>query len=104
VLSAESSRLSAEQSTAVFRILQEALTNILRHASATRASISMKQADGNLVLNVRDNGKGISESNSTSGSLGIWSMQERARLAGGAFSIVSVEGKGTDVTVQIPGE
>jgi signal transduction histidine kinase len=104
VFSAKSCRLSAEQSTAIFRILQEALTNILRHASATRATISMKQADDNFTLNIRDNGKGISESNSTYGSLGIWSMQERARLCGGTFSIVSVEGKGTDVTVQIPGE
>jgi signal transduction histidine kinase len=102
--SAESVRLSAEQSTAVFRILQEALTNILRHASATRVSISMKPSGGNFILNVRDNGKGIPESKLNFGSLGIWSMQERARLAGGTFSIVSVEGKGTAVTLQIPGE
>lgn len=102
--SAESVRLSAEQSTAVFRILQEALTNILRHASATRVSISMKAAGSNFILNIRDNGKGIPESKLKSGSLGIWSMQERARLAGGTFSIVTVEGKGTTVTLQIPGE
>ncbi len=101
---AESVRINAEQSMAVFRILQEALTNILRHASATRVSISIKPTDGNFILSVRDNGKGIPESKLNFGSLGIWSMQERARLMGGTFNIVSIEGKGTAITVQIPVE
>jgi signal transduction histidine kinase len=101
---AESVRLSAEQSMAVYRILQEALTNILRHASATRVSISIEPADDNFTLNIRDNGKGIPENKVNSGSLGIWSMGERARLAGGTFSINGMEGNGTTVTVQIPGK
>jgi signal transduction histidine kinase len=99
---AEGVLISAEQSMAVFRILQEALTNILRHASATHVSISIRQTDVNFVLSVRDNGRGIPERKLNFGSLGIWSMQERAHLTGGTFNIVSVEGKGTAITVQIP--
>ena len=101
---AESVRINAEQSMAVFRILQEALTNILRHASATRVSISIKPTDDNFILSVRDNGKGIPESKLNFGSLGIWSMQERARLMGGTLNTISVEGKVTAITVQIPME
>ena len=64
----------------------------------------MKAAGCNFILNIRDDGKGIPESKLKFGSLGVWSMQERARLAGGTLSIVSVEGKGTTVALQIPGE
>lgn len=101
--SEESIPLSDQQSTSVFRILQEALTNILRHSAATRVSISIESGGGDFILHVRDNGKGIPESKLMLGSLGIWSMQERARLAGGTINIVGMEGGGTGVTVRIPG-
>ena len=99
----ENPPLNAEQSTAIFRIVQEALTNVIRHASATLVSISINSSGGNFLLSIRDNGKGVPERKLKFGSLGIWSMQERARLAGGRFDIVSVEGRGTAITVQIPG-
>jgi signal transduction histidine kinase len=101
--SLESVDLSREQSTAVFRILQEALTNILRHAEATGVDITMDQRDGSFVLTIKDNGKGITQNQkSTRYSLGIWSMQERAHFAGGTTEITGAESEGTAVVVQIP--
>jgi PAS domain S-box-containing protein len=101
--SLENLDLSREQSTAVFRILQEALTNILRHAQATRVDITTKVEAGEFVLAIIDNGRGITE-NKKSGaqSLGLLGMQERAHLIGGKINITGVEGKGTMITVRVP--
>jgi PAS domain S-box-containing protein len=94
---------SREQSTAVFHILQEALTNILRHAQATRVDIKMKAEAGEFVLTISDDGKGITEDEkSRSESLGLLGMQERAHLIGGKINIAGVEGKGTVVSVRVP--
>ena len=94
--------LSGEQSTAVFRIFQEALTNILRHAQATMVNIHMNEDDGELILTISDNGRGITEDErSRSQSLGLLGMQERAHLTGGNIDITGVDGKGTVVTVRI---
>jgi PAS domain S-box-containing protein len=95
--------LPTELSTAVFRILQETLTNVARHASATTAYITLKEYEDNLVLDIRDNGKGIRECEITSSkSLGLIGMRERAILFGGEVNIAGILGKGTRVTVQIP--
>jgi PAS domain S-box-containing protein len=101
--SLENIDLSREQSTAVFRIFQEALTNILRHAQATTVDTTMKAEAGEFVLEIIDNGRGITE-NEKSGlqSLGLLGMQERAHLIGGKINVTGVEGKGTVITVQIP--
>jgi PAS domain S-box-containing protein len=101
--SLENLDLSREQSTAVFRIFQEALTNILRHAQATSVDITMKAEAGEFVLAIIDNGRGITE-NEKSGaqSLGLLGLQERAHLIGGKININGVEGKGTMITVQVP--
>ncbi|MDX6611235.1 MAG: hypothetical protein QOD75_421 [Blastocatellia bacterium] len=90
--------LSQEQSTAIFRILQEALTNILRHAQATRVDIRIEKQNGYFVLSVKDNGKGINERE----KLGILGMRERAHLIGGKIDIKGVAGKGTEVIVRVP--
>ena len=95
--------LTEEQSTAVFRILQEALTNVLRHAQATKVDIKTDKENGYFVLSVSDNGKGMTESEkSEQQSLGILGMRERAHLVGGEVSITSAQGRGTVVTVRVP--
>jgi two-component system sensor histidine kinase UhpB len=100
--SVEAADLSPKQSTAVYRILQEALTNVIRHSLATRVEISAEQNGGYFVLTVRDNGKGISPSEPSNTSLGLWSMRERAHLLGGTVEIVGPEGRGTTVVVRVP--
>jgi PAS domain S-box-containing protein len=95
--------LDQERSTACFRILQETLTNIARHANATEVHISLKQQHKSLILEVCDNGKGISESERTDRtSIGLLGMKERAHALGGECSIEGVPGKGTRVTLSIP--
>jgi len=101
--SLENIGLNEEQSTAVFRIFQEALTNVLRHAQATRVDITIKKRAGYFVLVVGDNGKGITQKEkSEQQSLGILGMRERAHLIGAEIDIKGVEGKGTVVTLRVP--
>lgn len=101
--SLENIELSAEQSTAVFRIFQEALTNVLRHAQATRVDIKINEEKSHFVLSVSDNGKGITDGDkSEQQSLGILGMRERAHLIGGEMEIKGVEGKGTVVVLRVP--
>ena len=101
--SLEKLELSEEQSTAVFRILQEALTNVLRHAQATRVDIKINKENGYFTLSISDNGKGITESEkSEQQSLGILGMRERAHLIAGKIDIKGIEGKGTVVIVRVP--
>ena len=95
--------LSLEQSTAVFRIFQEALTNILRHAQATRVNIQMRQGDGEFILTINDNGRGITDDEKSGQStLGLLGMRERANLIRGKVDINGFEGQGTVVTLRIP--
>jgi len=99
----EDINLDQDGCTAVFRILQEALTNVARHAGATRATISLKEAAGTLTLEVKDNGKGITENDlSKTKSFGLLGMRERASLLGGELHISGIQGTGTTITVRIP--
>jgi PAS domain S-box-containing protein len=99
----ENVQLSRKQSTAIFRIFQEALTNVLRHASATTVDITIQEPNGEFVLQVSDNGKGMKEANTTEPeSLGLLGMRERAHLIGGEVSITSAVGRGAVVTVRVP--
>jgi signal transduction histidine kinase len=92
-----------EQATAVFRILQEALTNVTRHAAASRISVLLEENGGYLVLEVQDNGCGINREAMTGlKSLGVLGMQERARLEGGEVTINGIAGKGTTVIARVP--
>jgi len=94
--------LDPERATALYRIFQEALTNIARHARATQVAIGLVQDGSHLSLEVRDNGIGIApEQLSASGSLGILGMRERAMLLGGEFTIAGEPGSGTTVRVRI---
>ncbi len=95
--------LDRDRSTAIFRICQEALTNVVRHAEATRVNISLKGERVRVVVRVRDNGKGITlQQISSPRAFGILGMQERARFMGGDVKISGAPGKGTTVTVNIP--
>lgn len=89
--------------TAFFRIFQETLTNIIRHARATKVEVRFLATDSSLVLEVKDNGRGISESeiNNTK-SIGLLGMRERAALLDGEVRLRGEPGKGTTVSVRIP--
>lgn len=90
-------------STAIFRILQEALTNAARHSVATRVRIYLEADRDRLRLEIRDNGRGIPEDRiESSASLGLVGMRERARALGGDVEIRGAAGRGTTVAVTIP--
>ena len=96
-------KVDAEQATALFRIFQEILTNVARHARATRVETRLEIAGANILLEVKDNGKGIKDSEkSGKKSLGLVGMRERALLLGGEVEIHGEPGKGTTVRVIIP--
>jgi signal transduction histidine kinase len=87
----------------LFRIFQEAITNVLRHAEATTVRVSLKRDANGLVLKVADNGKGTSKRNlSSPGSLGIIGIRERVRFWNGQLLFRSLRNRGTTMTVSIP--
>ena len=99
----EEIQLEDEKSTAIFRIFQEALTNVIRHSSAKTVSVLMNIKDGFMVLRIKDDGQGINpEQIYDTRSLGIIGMKERALLLGGEVIIEGITGKGTVVTVEMP--
>lgn len=89
-------------STTIYRIVQEALTNITRHADAEEVHINLHKTDDKIILIITDDGKGIAVADEKKETLGIIGMRERARLIGGIFSIESEPGKGTVIKVTIP--
>ena len=94
---------SEQQSNALFRIYQEALTNVARHAGATRIDAVLSQQGNRVMLEVRDNGKGFRAGDMAGKkTMGLVGMQERALMIDGAFHIESAPGKGTYITVSIP--
>jgi signal transduction histidine kinase len=95
--------LDRESSTACFRIFQETLTNIIRHAEATQVAVALTQEGRDLVLTVRDNGRGISERDvAHSRSIGLLGMRERAAQLGGVVLFQGRPGEGTTVTMRVP--
>ncbi|MEP7152203.1 MAG: CHASE3 domain-containing protein [Nitrospira sp.] len=95
--------IGPDQSTAIFRIYQEILTNVVRHAQASTIHIRLDISAGWLVFEVSDNGLGIPASTlAHSNSLGLLGMRERATQWGGDLSIQGTPGKGTTVTVRLP--
>jgi signal transduction histidine kinase len=95
--------LGAEETTALFRILQETLTNVARHAAATRVEVSLDEEQGYVRLQVRDNGRGITaEEVEGSRSFGLLGMRERILLRSGDFSIQGAPGQGTTVLIKLP--
>ena len=95
--------LNRETSTAVFRVFQEIVTNVARHAKATKVKASMRREGDHVILEVSDNGRGITESEiADRRSLGLVGMRERAVLFGGKIKFTGAPGQGTTVVVAIP--
>ena len=96
--------LDGDRATATFRIFQECMTNVIRHAQAKSVRVALSQEDENIVLVVEDDGIGFSQSNLSNslGSLGLLGMKERAQFCGGDVQITSSPGNGTTVTVRVP--
>lgn len=95
--------IPAPVTTQVLQIVREALSNIYRHSGACEAWINAQVDEGNLSVTITDNGRGFDlRSAQTAGKLGLQVMRERAELVGGSFSVATVLGKGTRITVAIP--
>lgn len=103
ILCEEDIPLDKNCALAVFRILQEALTNVARHSSASRVSVEVKREQDSIILKVEDNGKGINEEKINSpSSFGLMGIQERVLFLRGKVTIKGVPDKGTTVTVTVP--
>ncbi len=102
-LPGEALRLVTEIKTGLFRIFQESLTNIARHAQAREVKVNLQEGDKTLVLDIRDDGKGFDTSLlNEKRTLGILGMEERSLMMGGKYVIESEPGKGTTVKVTVP--
>ncbi|HET9962678.1 MAG TPA: PAS domain S-box protein [Nitrospiraceae bacterium] len=102
-VSHEDLRVDPEHATAVFRICQEALTNVARHAQATVVDVRLEDSGGMMLLQVRDNGRGIRPERLVDAkSFGLLGMRERAGLLGGEVHIDSREGEGTTIALRLP--
>jgi signal transduction histidine kinase len=96
-------RVDADRSIAVFRLVQEALTNVARHAQATRVTIAVQEVFDRLLVRIRDNGRGFRREAMRSGSaLGLLGMRERVHLFGGTLRIEGRPGRGAVVRAEIP--
>ncbi|UOG73332.1 PAS domain-containing protein [Hymenobacter tibetensis] len=96
-------RLEPYLEVAVYRICQELLTNVTKHAEATSADVLLVQEDGDVTLKVRDNGKGVSPERSKSAGIGLRTIKDRVNLLNGTFSLHTPDtSTGTQVTVRIP--
>lgn len=97
-------RLSSDSELALYRIVQEAMANVVRHAGASFVRVEVNAADGRLVATVEDDGRGFDPTTSIQKGrgLGLVGMRERARNAGGRLTIDSEMGKGTRIQVEMP--
>lgn len=103
VMAVGDANLEPATSTALFRIIQEALTNVARHAEATKVAVSLKCRDDKVTLLIKDNGKGIAGGEVLSStSLGFLGMRERAVALGGEFDVAGAPLKGTTIKVSVP--
>jgi PAS domain S-box-containing protein len=97
--------LSKAQSSAVFRIVQESLTNVAKHAQAAHADIAIERDDGALVVRIEDDGVGFSpQAPRKQNSFGLLGLRERVSLLGGEVTIESAPGAGTIIEVRLPNE
>jgi signal transduction histidine kinase len=95
--------MTPEQTTAVFRIAQEALTNVVRHANASAVKIAMRQTPHDISVRIHDNGRGIAaQALDDPSSIGLLGMRERAELIGATLTITAQPGKGTNILITVP--
>jgi signal transduction histidine kinase len=103
ILDTEADKLTQDESTALFRIFQETLTNVLRHAAATEIGVRLWEKENQLMLEIADNGKGIADTEINSPkSLGLIGMRERVYGINGSIQFSGIQDKGTRVTVAVP--
>ena len=103
----ESGRLGIEAELHLYRILQEALSNIARHAEAQQVAVQIASGPDRLLLSIRDDGRGFDleeagHSGAAPDHLGLAGMRERARLIGGRLTVASATGRGTSIEVEVP--
>ena len=94
--------LSAEAELAVYRVAQESLTNVARHAQASQVDLALEPGPGSVVLRVVDDGRGMAETIATNGHGGLRGMRERALLAGGALAVKPSRDGGVEVRLEVP--
>jgi len=94
--------LEREQELAIFRVAQESLTNVARHAQARNVNLALNVHDGAVVLSVRDDGRGISQREAAGRRMGLGGMHERALLVGGELTVRPCEDGGTEVRLAVP--
>jgi signal transduction histidine kinase len=99
-------QVNGDKRTVLYRVAQEALTNVARHAQATQAEVLIQKRDGAICMKIKDNGKGFAEERVLAAKrgkrLGLLGMRERLEMVGGSFAVASVPGKGTTVLAQVP--
>jgi signal transduction histidine kinase len=99
----ELTEIDPDLTTAIFRIVQEATTNVIRHANASMVTIQVRVRDGELIVEVLDDGTGMATDQSSKlNSMGLAGMRERARYLGGRLDVTSILGEGTRVALFIP--
>jgi two-component system, NarL family, sensor histidine kinase UhpB len=94
--------LAPEQDLAIYRVAQESLTNIVRHANAQTVDLELENVDGTVVLAIRDDGRGISDAEVAGSGTGLAGMRERAMLVGGRLSVERRPEGGTEVRLEVP--
>ena len=94
--------LDNERATAAFRVIQESLTNVARHAHASNVQIRLKPSRDQVLIEVRDDGRGFDPEQTRPGTLGMLGMRERGHMLGGAVTVDSTPGQGTCVQLHIP--
>jgi len=99
-------QINGDKRTVLYRVAQEALTNVARHAQASRAEVEIQKLDGAVCMKISDNGKGFQEEGVLRAKkgkrLGLLGMRERLEMVGGHFTVASAPGRGTTVLAQIP--
>lgn len=97
---------NSDKRTVLYRVAQEALTNVGRHAQATEAEVVIQKIGGDICMNIKDNGRGFLKPDPAHGKknkrLGLLGMRERVEMVGGSFNVISTPGKGTTVEALIP--
>ena len=90
----------------LYRIAQEALTNVARHAKASRVEVSIQRLDGMIRMEIKDDGQGFDNTGTSSGKrknrLGLLGMRERVEMIGGMFRVESAPGEATTIRVELP--
>ena len=96
------SRLPSEIETALYRIVQEALTNVVKHAGARHVSVILSRKDGSVTAVIEDDGRGFEAGGTDGAGLGLVGMRERLGLLDGRLAIESTQGAGTTLVVEVP--